>query len=95
MEPIFLFHISCRDAPILDILILGSNHMCSKKELFSQLDESIRDDINFGNKSKVLIMGKGNVKICSKDGTDVTIADVFFVLNLFWNLLSMGQLIEK
>ena len=69
--------------------------MCSKKELFSQLDESIRDDINFGNKSKVLIMGKGNVKICSKDGTDVTIADVFFVLNLFWNLLSMGQLIEK
>ena len=41
-------------------------------------------------------MGKGNVKICSKDGIDVTIADVFFVPNfIFWNLLSMGQLIEK
>ena len=35
-------------------------------------------------------MGKGNVKIHSKDGTDVTIADAFFVLDLFWNLSSMG-----
>ena len=40
-------------------------------------------------------MGKGNVKIYSKDDTGVTIADVFFVLDLFWNLLSMRQLIEK
>ena len=69
--------------------------MCDKKELFLQLDESIRGDVNFGNKSKVLIMGKGNVKIYSKDDTGVTIADVFFVLDLFWNLLSMGQLIEN
>ena len=41
-------------------------------------------------------MGKGNVKICSKDGIDVTIADVFFVPNfIFWNLLSMRQLTKK
>ena len=69
--------------------------MCGKKELFSQLNESIRYDVNFRNKSKVSIMGKGNVKIHSKDGTDVTIADAFFVLDLFWNLSSMGQLIDK
>ena len=35
-------------------------------------------------------MGKGNVKISYKDGTDVTIAYAFFVLDLFWNLSSMG-----
>ena len=40
-------------------------------------------------------MGKGNVKICSKVGIDVTIVNVFFVPNLFGNLLSMGQLTEK
>ena len=40
-------------------------------------------------------MGKGNVKISYKDGIDVTIEEVFFVSYLFWNLLSMGQLIEK
>ena len=32
-----------------------NNHMCSKKELFTQLDESIWDEVNFGNKSKVSI----------------------------------------
>ena len=72
-----------------------SNHMCDKKELFSQLDESIQGDVNFGNKSKVSIMGKCNVKIRSKDGTDVTIVDVFFVPCIFWNLLSIGQLKKK
>ena len=40
-------------------------------------------------------MGKINVKIRFKNGTNVTIADVFFVSDLFWNLLSMRQLTEK
>ena len=40
-------------------------------------------------------MGKINVKIRFKNGTNVTIADVFFVSDLFWNLSSMGQLIDK
>ena len=40
-------------------------------------------------------MCKGNVKICSKDGTNVTITNVFFVPDIFWNLLSMRQLTEK
>ena len=59
--------------------------MCEKKELFSQLDEFICGEVNFGNKSKVSTMGKGNVEICFKDGTNVTIANIFFVLDLFWN----------
>ena len=40
-------------------------------------------------------MGKCNVKIRFKDGTDVTIVDVFFVPYIFWNLLSIGQLTKK
>ena len=69
--------------------------MCSKKELFTQLDESVWGEVNFGNKSKVSIIGKGNIKIHSKDGTDVTITDVTFVLDIFRNLLSMWQLTKK
>ncbi|KAL3755900.1 hypothetical protein ACJRO7_002879 [Eucalyptus globulus] len=72
-----------------------SNHMCGQKELFSKLDETVRGEVNFGNKSKILVMGKGNIDINSKDGTNVTIADVYFVPGLFWNLLSVGQLSEK
>ena len=40
-------------------------------------------------------MGKINVKIRFKNGTNVTIADVFFVSDLFWNLLSMRKLTKK
>ena len=69
--------------------------MCDKKTLFSQLYELVYDEVNFGNKSKVLIMDKSNVKIYSKDSIDVTIVDIFFVPNLFWNLLSIKQLTEK
>ena len=72
-----------------------SNHMTGRKELFSQLDETSRGEVNFGNKSKIPVMGKGNINIKSKDGTNVAIADVYFVPGLFWNLLSVGQLSEK
>lgn len=40
-----------------------SNHMCGKKQLFTHLDESVHGDVNFGNKDKVSIMGKGNILI--------------------------------
>ncbi|TXG73664.1 hypothetical protein EZV62_002243 [Acer yangbiense] len=69
--------------------------MCGKKEFFSYLDESVRGEVNFGNKAKVSIMGKGNVLIRLKDGSHEHISDVFYVPSLHWNLLSMGQLSEK
>ena len=69
--------------------------MCGKKELFSQSDESIRGNVNFGNKSKVLIMCKGNVKICSKDGTNVTITNVFFVPDIFLEFVKYETINRK
>lgn len=72
-----------------------SNHMCGRKELFSELDESVRSEVTFGNKTKVPIMGKGTISIQLKDGTHNFISDVFFVPELHQNLLSMGQLSEK
>ncbi|WVY95447.1 hypothetical protein V8G54_034535 [Vigna mungo] len=72
-----------------------SNHMTGKRDFFSFLDESVKGEVNFGNKSKIRVMGKGNISIQSKNGTNVTIADVYYVPGLFWNLLSMGQLLEK
>ena len=69
--------------------------MTSQKDIFSFLDESIQGEVNFGNKTKVPVEGKGDISIHSKDGTNVTIVDVFYVLDLHWNLLSLGQLSEK
>ena len=47
-------NVDCQDVWYLDIGC--SNHMCEKKELFSQLDELICGEVNFGNKSKVSTM---------------------------------------
>ena len=82
-----------QDARYLDTWC--SNHMCGKKELFSQLDESIWGNVNFGNKSKVLIMGKGNVKIRSKDGTNFTILDVFFCSRSFLEFVEYETINRK
>ncbi|XP_026396288.1 uncharacterized protein LOC113290919 [Papaver somniferum] len=72
-----------------------SNHMCGKKEQFHQLDESVRGDVSFGNKTKVQIMGKGKILIRLKNGSHGYISDVYYVPSLHWNLLSLGQLCER
>ncbi|KAK3013786.1 hypothetical protein RJ639_010145 [Escallonia herrerae] len=57
-----------------------SNHMCG---------------ISFGDCSTVNVMGKGDVKIRTKNGFVKTIFNVLYVPDLKSNLLSAGQLQEK
>ncbi|KAI5412930.1 hypothetical protein KIW84_057525 [Lathyrus oleraceus] len=71
-----------------------NNHMCGDKSLFLDLDESFRSTIKFGDNSTVSIIGKGNVKIYTKD-TKHCIGNVYFAPDLKTNLLSVGQLQEK
>jgi len=71
-----------------------SNHMCGKKELFSDLDENFRETVKLGNNSSMTVMGKGNVRIRVNENTQV-ITGVFYVPDLKSNLLSIGQLQEK
>jgi len=40
-----------------------SNHMCKKKEFFSDLDESFSDSVKLGNNSSVVINEKGNIRL--------------------------------
>lgn len=72
-----------------------SNHMCGDKSMFSDLDESFRNTVTFGDNSKVSIMGKGSVKIHTKENSNQIISNVFFVPDLKTNLLSVGQRQEK
>ena len=64
--------------------------MEKKKKFFSYLDEPICEEDNFGNKPKILVIGKGDISIQSKDGTIVSISSIYFMPRLFWNLLSIG-----
>ena len=72
-----------------------SNHMCGQKDLFSDLNESFRSMVKFGNSTTVPVLGKGKISIILKDGSRNFISDVFYVLGLHQNLLSMGQLSER
>jgi len=72
-----------------------SNHMCGKKELFSSLDETVKSNVKFGNNSNIPIVGKGQIAIRLKDGSQNFIGDVFYAPGLHHNLLSIGQLSEK
>eukprot|EP00253_Pinus_taeda_P016931 PITA_16931 len=63
--------------------------------LFSALDKNMKSEVTLGTDSKVSVMGKGEVKIFTKQGERKTIADVYYVPGMKCNLLSIGQLVQK
>ncbi|XP_048235661.1 uncharacterized protein LOC107261771 [Ricinus communis] len=72
-----------------------TNHMCGSKSFFSYLNEGFHSTVSFGDCSTVNVMGKGDIKIRTKNGFIETISNVFYVPDLKSNLLSAGQLQEK
>jgi len=71
-----------------------SNHMCGKKEYFSELDENFSNSMKLGNNSNMVVNGKGNIRL-DVNGVISIISGVFYVPELKNNLLSLGQLQEK
>eukprot|EP00253_Pinus_taeda_P009946 PITA_09946 len=72
-----------------------SNHMTGNIALFFALDKNMKSEVTLGTDSKVSVMGKGEVKIFTKQGERKTIADVYYVPGMRCNLLSIGQLVQK
>ena len=69
--------------------------MDRNKELFSNIDTIIRFKVKLGNDHKVRVNGKGVVSMYAKNGVGIKIYDVYYVLGLMCNLLSVGQVLEK
>jgi len=69
-----------------------SNHMTGNYESFITLDENIKSQITFGDGRKQNIQGKSVIVVKAKDNSTRKIYDVFYVLGLTQNLLSVGQL---
>jgi len=73
----------------------ASNHMSGQRDLFGDLDETVKRLVIFGDTSKVPMKRRGNTPIRLKNGDHSYIADVYYVLAIKHNLLSIGQLLEK
>ncbi|KAL5739846.1 hypothetical protein ACOSP7_028741 [Xanthoceras sorbifolium] len=69
--------------------------MCGDKKVFSDLDESFRNTVKFGDNSTISVIGKGKVTLQTKENSTHTISNILFVPDLKTNLLSVGQLQEK
>ena len=68
--------------------------MCGHEHLFKEM-QKIKDDVSFGDASKVKVKCRGTIHFLQKDGVMGSIHDVYYVLDLKTNILSMGQLTEK
>ena len=73
----------------------ASNHMCGRRSLFVELNESVSGNVSFGDDTKISVKVKCNILIRAKDGSHQLIANVYYVPNMKSNILSLGQLLEK
>ncbi|RVW88219.1 Retrovirus-related Pol polyprotein from transposon TNT 1-94 [Vitis vinifera] len=71
-----------------------SNHMCGDARMFSELNESFRQQVKLGNNSRITVKGRGNVRL-QLNGFNYVLTAVFYVPELKNNLLSIRQLQEK
>ena len=55
----------------------ASNHMREKKELFMELAEKVHESVSLGDSSKLLVEGKGKIKIYQKNDKPEYIFDVY------------------
>jgi hypothetical protein len=72
----------------------ADNHMTDHKHLFIEMTE-LTDTVSFGDASKVEVKGKDNMKFLQKNEKLRMIEDVYYILEITSNILSVGQLMEK
>ncbi|GKB28169.1 retrovirus-related pol polyprotein from transposon TNT 1-94 [Tanacetum coccineum] len=96
-EVLLMAHIELQGTRRGDVWLVDSgcsNHMCGQRNMFSSLDTSFTHNVKLGNNHKLIVVGKGVVKI-TLNGVSYVVNDVYYVPELKNNLLSVGQLQEK
>ena len=69
--------------------------MIGLKSLFCSIDDSVKLHVQLGDDKQVQIEGKGTIRVKAKSGIEKLIHDVFYIPGLAYNLLSVGQLIQR
>ena len=72
----------------------ASNHMCGRREFFSELDTSVHGFVKLGDDSSVEIQGHGTIVFTGKSGEHLTLTEVYYIPRLCSSIVSLGQLDE-
>ena len=72
----------------------ASNHMTGQHSKFLELDEGITGRVKFGDGSTVDIKGKGTILFKCKNGEELVFHEVYYILTLQNNIISLGQVSE-
>ena len=72
----------------------ATHHMTGRRELFSDLDTSVRGTVRFGDASRVEIQGVGSIVFQAKNGEHRVLQGVYFIPALRNSIMSLGQLDE-
>jgi hypothetical protein len=68
----------------------ASNHICGYKHMFTELKEIANGHVSFSNIFKVCVEGECNILIKLKDETQKFISNVYYILKMKSNILSLG-----
>ena len=69
--------------------------MMGSKVAFSELDNDVTGTVKFGDGSRVAIRGRGTIIFRCQNGEHRTLTDVYYILQLHSNIISIGQLDER
>jgi hypothetical protein len=72
----------------------ATHHMTGRRELFSDLDTSVRGTVRFGDASRVEIQSVGSIVFHAKNGEHRVLQGVYFIPALRNSIMSLGQLDE-
>ena len=72
-----------------------SNHMTGDSTQFFELSFDVGGTVKFGDGSTVRIEGRGTVLFETRDGEHKALTDVYYILKLKSNIVSLGQLEER
>jgi hypothetical protein len=70
----------------------ASSHMTGQRHVFSEIDETERGTVRFGDGSLVKIEGMGSIVSRAQSGQQRVLAEVYYIPCLRNNIISVGQL---